>query len=166
MNIFILDLNITKCAQYHCDKHVVKMILESAQILSTVCYKYGIQTQYRPTHINHPCTLWAGKSISNWLWLKDLALQLNDEYKFRFNKCDDHKSATIINQLPCPPIPKNELTEFVQAMPLKYKNLSPVQAYRQYYIHEKFKICTWKKRSTPQWFKENGCERSKDLPVL
>jgi hypothetical protein len=61
MNIFLLDSNIKKCAQYHCDKHVVKMILESAQILSTVLRLNGVDQGYKTTHANHPCTLWAGK---------------------------------------------------------------------------------------------------------
>jgi hypothetical protein len=83
MNIFLLDSNIKKCAQYHCDKHVVKMILESAQILSTVLRLNGVDQGYKTTHANHPCTLWAGKSFSNWKWLRELASALNKEYRFR-----------------------------------------------------------------------------------
>ena len=58
MNIFVLDYNLEKCAQYHCDRHVVKMILESAQILSTALRMNGIVKGYRLTHINHPFTVW------------------------------------------------------------------------------------------------------------
>ena len=54
MNIFILDNNIEKCARYHCDQHVVKMILESVQILCTALNKKGMQTPYRSTHVKHP----------------------------------------------------------------------------------------------------------------
>ena len=91
MNIFILDRNLKKCAQYHCDRHVVKMILESAQLLSTVLRINDIDEGYRPTHQNHPCTLWAGKSLTNWIWLRKLAENLNSEYKFRFNKTTNQK---------------------------------------------------------------------------
>ena len=57
MNIFLLDWNTDVCAQYHCDKHVVKMILESTQMLSTVHSKYYSDlAPYLPVHAKHPCT--------------------------------------------------------------------------------------------------------------
>ena len=84
MNIFVLDTDIEICSQYHADQHVVKMILESAQMLCTVLNKNGIRAPYRSTHSNHPCTLWAGASLENWRWLRDLALALNQEYRYRF----------------------------------------------------------------------------------
>ncbi len=69
MNIFILDEDITKSAQAHCDKHVVKMILESAQLLCTaVNYYAGEQvTPYKSTHMNHPCSIWVRESLANFL---------------------------------------------------------------------------------------------------
>jgi hypothetical protein len=90
MNIFYLDTNIQLCSEYHCDKHVVKMILEYAQILCTVLHESGESAPYRPTHKNHPCVLWAGESIENWKWLRDLANALNTEYKFRFQHAANH----------------------------------------------------------------------------
>ena len=60
MNIFVLDQNIEKCAKYHCDKHVIKMILESAQMLSSVVRIQGFDIGYKLTHKNHPCSIWAG----------------------------------------------------------------------------------------------------------
>lgn len=86
MNIFILDNDVSKCAMYHCDKHVVKMILESAQMLSTVIRESGIDCGYKITHLNHPCTIWTRESLSNWKWLRNLVEALNQEYKFRFEK--------------------------------------------------------------------------------
>jgi len=139
MNIFVLDYNIDKCAKYHCDRHVVKMILESAQMLSTALRLNGIIEGYNSTHINHPCTVWARTSLSNWKWLRDLASKLNSEYKFRYKKHFNHASWDLINSLPHPPIEDIGLTKFAQAMPSKYKNEDTVTAYRHYYIGDKKK---------------------------
>jgi len=155
MNIFILDTNIKKCAEYHNDKHVVKMILESAQILSTVCRQNGINEGYKITHKNHPCTKWAGQSLSNWRWLKQLALELNEEFKYRFNHSEDHKSSKVICSLPEPKIPDRGLTNFVQAMPDDCKMKNPVKAYRRYYKNYKQHLASWKNRRKPKWYR--GC---------
>ena len=96
MNIFILDRNPEKCARYHCDKHVVKMVLESAQILCSVLHMRGEDAPYRPTHISHPCVKWANSSLSNFSWLVELAIQLNEEYKFRYEKLVNHKSIEVV----------------------------------------------------------------------
>ena len=79
MNIFVLDDDIRTCARYHCDQHVVKMILESAQLLCTALNKQGFRTPYRSTHVKHPCVLWLEQSYDNFLWLKALAMELNRE---------------------------------------------------------------------------------------
>ena len=151
MNIFVLDFNIKKCAQYHCDKHVVKMILESAQILSTVLRLNGVDYGYKATHLNHPCTLWAGKSLSNWKWVRRLAFELNREYKYRFEKKVNHKSFDLIKTMPTPNIPDSGLTLFVEVVPEKYLHENPVIAYRNYYLEEKQKILSWTKRPIPSW---------------
>ena len=151
MNIFVLDSNIQKCAEYHCDRHVVKMILESAQILSTVLRVNNIDYGYKITHQNHPCTLWAGKSLSNWKWLRELATALNTEYRFRFVKETNHKSFDLVQKMPNPKIPEVGLTSFVKAMPEKYQHKNPVTAYRKYYVGEKRPIFKWTKRPTPFW---------------
>ena len=153
MNIFILDTDIKKCAQYHCDQHVVKMILESVQLLCTALNKKGIVTPYKSTHIKHPCVLWVEESYDNFMWLHDLTIELNREYKYRYNKLDDHKSmatlATIINHS----FPAIGLTAFPQAMPAIYKvKDDPVLAYRQFYLGDKAKFAKWTKRNTPEWF--------------
>jgi hypothetical protein len=154
MNIFILDNDIKKCVQSHVDKHVVKMILESAQILCTVLHNTGSTAPYKKTHQNHPCTLWANESIENWLWLKQFALTLNDEYKYRYDRVVDHKSAVVVKNLPIPNLPSKGLTPFVKAMPDTIKTiLDPVEAYRQYYMQEKRHIAKWTKRESPYWWK-------------
>ena len=76
MNIFKLDKTPQLCAQTHCDKHVSKMILESAQMLCTTLWTNGQSAPYKPVHAKHPCTLWVGASLENWLWLKELAIYL------------------------------------------------------------------------------------------
>jgi hypothetical protein len=153
MNIFVLDLDLKKCAQAHCDQHVIKMILESAQILSTVCAQYSIKTPYKPTHQNHPCVKWAAASEQNWLWLKQLAAELNREYQYRYQCTKNHRSFDIILSLKKPPLPNIGLTEFAQAMPEKYQiSNNPVQAYRSYYVGEKSSFAKWTRRKPPQWY--------------
>lgn len=159
MNIFALSSSPRSSAQMMCDKHVVKMILESAQICCTVHWKHrrlGVDYDipYKPTHANHPCTLWAAKSISNYTWLVNHARALNDEYKFRYNRSVDHKSWTVIQSLPSPNIPLIPLTPFAQAMPDKYKNPSdPHAAYMTYYINEKHDILKYTNREVPAFIK-------------
>ena len=68
MNIFVLDLDVKKCAEYHVDKHVVKMILESAQLLCGVHHIVSpdnVNIPYKLSHKNHPCSIWTRKSLSN-----------------------------------------------------------------------------------------------------
>lgn len=151
MNIFVLDNDINTCAKYHCDKHVIKMILESAQMLSSVVRLNGHDIGYKLTHQNHPCTIWARKSLSNYLWLFQLTDSLNSEYRYRYNKVINHKSYDMIKTLPLPKLPTLGLTPFAQAMPDQYRNTDPVKAYRDYYINEKSNILTWTKRQTPTW---------------
>ena len=152
MNIFILDNGIEKCAQYHCDQHVVKMILESAQMLCTALNKKGFTTPYKSTHIKHPCVLWVEESYDNFIWLKNLAFELNVEYRFRFEKDSDHKSISILKEISNLEYNNRGLTEFAQAMPDEYKiSGDAVTAYRQFYIGEKLKFARWTKRSAPEW---------------
>lgn len=154
MNIFVLDNDHQKCAEYHCDKHVVKMILEYAQILSTnVRIANECELGYKITHRNHPCTIWARKSLSNWMWLKKLSFCLNEEYKYRYGHVKNHKSYDVIESLPTPNIPDVGLTSFAQAMPDYCKSNNAVDAYRKYYILEKKDIVNWKKRNVPVWYK-------------
>ena len=155
MNIFVLDRNITTCARYHADQHVVKMILESAQMLCTVVNEAGGQSPYKSTHPQHPCTLWAGASLANWLWLQRLALALNDEYRYRYRKDVDHKSATVVRNLALPGLAEIGLTEFAQAVPEQYRVPGDaVLAYRRFYIAEKAHFARWTRRRSPRWFRE------------
>ncbi len=152
MNIFILDEDIPTCAQYHCDQHVAKMILESAQMLCTSLNKRGFVTPYRSTHIKHPCVLWLDESYDNFLWLKELAVELNREYRFRYDKPGDHASIEVIREIEHHRYPSSGLTEFAQAMPDRYRVPGDaISAYRAFYINEKLGFATWTRRHEPGW---------------
>ena len=124
MNIFYLDEDVSICAKYHADSHVIKMILESAQILCTALALHGIKTPYRPTHLKHLCVLWVAESIDNWVWLKELMLELDREYRYRWNKNNAHKSVLAVKSLTFLKVEYGRnigITERPQAMPEKYK---------------------------------------------
>lgn len=153
MNIFILDRDTQLCAGYHLDKHVVKMPLESAQMLCTAVIFHGGTAPYKQAHKNHPCSIWTRETRQNFLWLVDLGLELCHEYRFRYGKV--HKCYHIINQ--CfrlsKHIPESSFTDFAQAMPDKYKCHDAVDAYRAYYIHDKASMAAWRDRDIPEWWK-------------
>ena len=151
MNIFVLHTDPKICAEYHCDKHVVKMILETAQMRCTNRNKPGQSAPYKSVHSKHPCTLWVGTSLSNWLWVKSLSHYLNIQYKLRYKSEVNHKSYDVIANLPNPNIQDIGLTPFYQAMPDPYKHPNPVVAYRTYYLNDKRKFAKWS-ISTPIWW--------------
>ena len=156
MNIFILDYDVRKCAQYHVDKHVVKMILETAQLLCGVHWVAESQylIPYKLSHKNHPCSIWARKSLSNYLYLCELGLELCKEYTYRYGK--RHKSQDVIEWclIHKPNIPDIGFTEPAKAMPDEYKVESVVESYRNYYMGAKSEFAVWKNREKPFWFNE------------
>jgi hypothetical protein len=155
VNIFVLDLNIEKCACYHCDQHVVKMILESAQIACTALNLKGFRTPYKSTHMKHPCVLWAGASFANLQWLKKLARALNREYLYRYRTAENHSSLAVVDQIEGMNFESTGLTDFPQAMPEQYKVPGdPVQAYRNFYVGEKLQFARWTRRRRPAWIAE------------
>ena len=165
MNIFVIEEDTVDIARSHCDKHVSKMILESAQMLCTAHWNLGEEAPYKPVHFKHPCTLWAGESLANWLWLKQLALDLNREFMYRYNKKVWHKSAEMIHSLKSPVKIQNiGLTKRPQCMPDEYKVEGDViQAYRNYYIGDKSRFAVWTKREPPSWYEEGICLHQKAM---
>ena len=158
MNIFSLHDNPRISAQYHNDKHVVKMITETAQILSTVHHNHDEwkADYYRPAFYKHPSVLWAGETKANYQWLVRLGLSLYDEYKFRYGQDRTHKAGEkIANVLATPPttIKDKPRTKFSMAMPDEYKNDNPIKAYRDYYMGDKRHLASWKVRGVPTWWK-------------
>jgi len=152
MNIFVLDTNPELCAKYHSDKHVVKMLLETAQLLCSTYYftNQSELSQYKLTHAKHPCSIWTRESLANWKWLRQLAIELYKEYKYRYgNKI--HKSGELILQLQEPNLIDVGLTKFQQCMDLQYKNMNVVQAYRDYYKGAKQHLLQYTRREIPNW---------------
>lgn len=157
MNIFFLDTDPETAAVMQCDKHIVKMPLETAQMLCAVYHRYGEPAPYKLTHANHPSTRWAGDSAENYRWLWDHGMALCEEYTHRYGKV--HACRKILEAVQFPPagIPDIGFTVVPQAMPDQYKNVNPIQAYRNYYINEKHSIATWKNRQKPTFMEKSSC---------
>lgn len=143
MNIFVLSVDPVLAAMYQCDKHVVKMALETAQMLSTIA-----GGPYKPTHAKHPCTIWAGTTWHNFEWLREHGMALCREYSYRYNK--RHKCQSIIENVSTPKLPSG-LTPFAQAMPDEYRDDDAVAAYRRYYHSKTF--AKWTRRNVPSWWR-------------
>lgn len=154
MNIFHLSNDPAEAATFHCNKHVVKMILETAQLLSTAHRVSGYVGDgcYKSTHVNHPSSIWTRASTENYKWLFQLFLELGKEKNYRFG--GDHSSLRLAEFLRNPPekLPNIGLTPFAQAMPEQYKRDDPVEAYRAYYIGEKTRMAYWGNRGMPLWY--------------
>jgi hypothetical protein len=161
MNIFFLDENPTLSAKYHVDKHVVKMILETAQLLCGVHHttdQVTDQVPYKLSHKNHPCAVWARESLSNYLYLCELGLELGKEYTYRYGK--KHKSIEVIEWciVNKPNIPDIGFTTPAMAMPDEFKVDSVVESYRNYYMGAKSDLASWKNREKPFWFGKKELE--------
>ena len=85
MNIFVLDLDPRKCAEYHNNRHVVKMVLETSQLLCGVHWVGGSEAPYKLSHRNHPCAIWSRECIENYIWLCDLGMALSVDGKSLFD---------------------------------------------------------------------------------
>lgn len=145
MNIFILDPNPRKSAEYHCDKHVVKMILETAQLLYTAHWMLNpeglLEGAYKKTHVHHPCAIWVRESLSNYTWTAELGYWLCKEYTHRYGKT--HKTEAHILWLlshPPPSLLDNGITDIRMAMPDIYKKPNPIKAYQAFYRENKMKL--------------------------
>ena len=181
MNIFYLHHEPIDCATLHVDKHVTKMVLEYAQLLSTAHRVLdGVPTidrggatgrqrttyilpdsrddvLYRATHINHPSAIWVRQSDKNYDWLFSLFQALMDEYTYRYGKT--HACSRLEMYLAVVPknIPHADFTEPTPAMPdeLKVEGDS-IASYRAYYINNKTHLASWRgkinSRNTPDWF--------------
>ncbi len=147
MNIFYLDKCPVKAAQVQYNKHVVKMILESAQMLCTAHHHYAelnypmVEVPYKKAHYNHPSTIWARENHYQYQWLYWHMMALGDEYKKRYNK--EHLSITKCKEcLSFSPygIKLGKFKQPPQCMPDEYKDKCSVQAYWNYYIGEKHTV--------------------------
>ena len=152
MNIFFLDSDPGTASKYHVDKHVVKMPLETAQMLCTVHWKNNSEAPYKATHLKHPSTLWAGQSLENYLWLCNLGKELCKEYTFRYGK--RHKCEDIIDWATenLPTFENKQEFILPLAMPDDFKvenNL--IESYRNYYRDGKKHLHKWTNRNQQNW---------------
>jgi len=179
MNIFILDLNPQTCAEYHCNKHLVKMITEHNQILGSTAYTArgihrkkditlqfstatfkgfprkhadGAEHPYGIGYVHHPCTKWSTESAENYNWLCKLNLEMCKEYTLRYKKIHAGQAITewYVNNMPT--LPSIGITKHAQAMPVACKNPDVVKAYREYYSKHKSSIAKWPDDRVPTWW--------------
>lgn len=156
MNIFFLDRNLELNSKYHFDKHVVKMCVEYAQILSTATHILIPNNNfeiYKMTHINHPCVRWAAESELHFKMVLFLLYHLGVEFEFRFGHT--HKSTNILKKIP------NKIhfkfTKWIRdpplAMPPQFHTTSVIDSYRTYYKYGKNQsLHIWTKRNIPDWW--------------
>lgn len=155
MNIFFLSSNPKTCAKYHCDKHVVKMILEYTQLLCSAWHVTDPEHEiynppYKLTHKNHPCAIWTRQTKENYTWLCNLAIELCKEYTYRYSKI--HKCQPLIEELK-KNIPKlsNGWTYPPKAMPDECKKDTTLLSYITYYKYNKSHLHSWKQREVPHF---------------
>lgn len=169
MNLFLLHVCLKKCAQQHADKHVVKMILELAQLLSTAYWILNPEQASRlcvlkKTHVNHPVAVWTREHANNYDLVASLACELLKEYTYRYGK--HHKLEPLIHKMQKYP-PKNldykereDLGGHWNTTPPKQcfgegndhlKRKDPIKGYRNYYNTCKRHLHSWKKRPVPGW---------------
>jgi hypothetical protein len=161
MNIFFLDEDIKTCAEYHVDKHVVKMRVELAQLACTAHYIGGTNPEHipwRPTHRNHPSAIWTRETIQNYSYVVLLGLALCDEFEHRFGK-KHQVTREVLDWLSnnLPNLPDKKFTPPLLAMDDKFKikavNCVPdvVDNYRNYYIEGKTHLIKYTNRKIPNW---------------
>lgn len=181
MNIFALSPDPVESAEMMCDKHIVKMVIETAQLLSTAHRMLDGKeyidrtangrrikrwlhpnsnieaTLYKASHINHPSAIWTRMSDKNYNWLYSHFKALCQEYTYRYGKIHltEVKLLDILENTP-ENITLGNLTTLPQAMPDKYKSEHYVDAYRRYYIGDKNGFAKWTKRPTPNWWSNSA----------
>lgn len=154
MNIFFLDTNPIIAAQLLADKHIVKMQVEAAQMLSTAHWMTGSCAPYKACYINHPCNKWIRESLDHYLWVAVHGIGICYEYEKRYNKV--HKTKEVLEWLydNTPNLPLNDFSVPPLCMPDQYKSNNTIKSYRDYYLHEKIigKNLTYKNmENIPSW---------------
>lgn len=167
MNIFFLHPNPRRCARWHCDKHVVKMLLETCQLLYTCHWMVngGVAVMvsapfikdgrrgYKKSHYNHPCAKWLRESLFSYVWLATLGMELLREYNFRYpgkiHGCTEHITWLAAN--PPAELTNTDWVEPARAMPDIYKSGDAVASYRRYYIGDKMRFAKYTGRTKPHW---------------
>ena len=176
MNIFYLHEDPIQNAKWHIDKHIVKMPIEYAQLMSTAhrlldgemylgktaigrnIKRWRLHDEredilYKASHINHPSAIWVRESIENYFQMYKLYMAVLAEFTNRYGKIHGSSKPSIALIRPPSNIPMVKGTQLPQCMPeiCKVKN-NPILAYRNYYIVEKNSFASWKNREIPEWF--------------
>ena len=177
MNLFILDHDPVLAARDHCDKHLVKMIVEGAQILgSTVWVQNGVKTKkqigetvpsywknfprtvdgiekpYGIGFSNHPSSKWTRESFENWEWTVKLCMELSYEHERRWGKITSMRKIIDWFANNQPPLQRKGMTPYYLAMPPEIKTDDPIHSYRLYYAGWKEHFASWKNKE-PDWWK-------------
>ena len=176
MNIFYLHEDPIQNAKWHIDKHIVKMPIEYAQLMSTAhrlldgemylgntaighnIKRWKLHDEredilYKASHINHPSAIWVRESIENYFQMYKLYMAVLAEFTNRYGKIHGSSKPSIALIRPPSNIPMVKGTQLPQCMPemCKVKD-NPILAYRNYYIVEKNSFASWKNREIPEWF--------------
>lgn len=163
MNIFVLDDIPSECARFHNDRHVSKMILDCAQILSTAHIEIDgrdmassrVALIERPPHVNHPSARWARKTLGNYNWTAELMHSLIQQFKIRNGGRVHHYeriAAEYLNRQPIG-IEQAPLTAFEYVGPVRHRMGSVVESYRRYYFEEKQDQAVWTTVGAPSWWR-------------
>jgi len=179
VNIFYIDRDPVQAAQWMVDKHVVKMILESAQLLSTAhrildgrmvadksktgrnVKRFVLDDErdsvlYAATHVNHPSAVWSRESVKNYLWLVEHFFALNSEYHYRYKKMHKCYDMGYVLQSPPKNLTNYDMTTMPSAMAPEYViSDDPLINYRNYYKIGKARMHSWKNRQPPEWIMNN-----------
>jgi hypothetical protein len=176
LNIFFLSNEPTDCATQHVDKHVVKMVLEYGQLMSTAhrvldgvpytgktvnnrnIQRWLLEDEreqhiWKASHVKHPSGIWVRASITHYRWLFSLWVELLKEYTYRYDKVHSAERMKVWFETPPNNIPiKGWLSDPTPAMPDEYKVPNAIHSYRNYYTGAKKSFASWKKREVPSWF--------------
>jgi len=162
MNIFFVDNNPAQAARDLADKHVGKMLVESAQMLFTAVRKHGYTGGgYASAYENHPMTKWVAMSYWHAEWLLEHAIALAGEFQFRYGH--PHKTQDMLPTLAAAVhklMPDNGWSNPPRCIPDEFKIdydtyegdvPCHVASYREYYRVGKAHLHKWTGRSAPEW---------------
>lgn len=156
MNLFYIDKDPKIAARYQCDKHNVKMIQETALMLSTAHHEFDSSVKehvYKPAYRNHPSTKWLRSSAESYFWGFKHLYHLCQEYTYRYGKV--HKTSNLLPILGCIPEGLDKTYDWQdppQCMYDECKDPDTITAYRNYYKVRRNEIdMRWTNREIPAW---------------
>jgi hypothetical protein len=165
VNFFYLDKDPKKCAKYYCNKHILKIPIEIAQILSKIHYELNSKIDYSKIYKNSSVVkntlgpyCWIKESLDNYFWASKLGLELINEYKIRYNKTE-HKTESILQYLykNPPNLPKVKGTKFKGTNKydmFQFVSDDPIICAQYNYAEMKCINDKWNEDGPPDWFKK------------